>query len=218
MSNRKKGSGRWGGCTAHRASCRFRVGAAFLAWIMVCAVPRAATATEVPAEAEARARAESLAQHVAATLLQRLEEALAQGDVRAAARVCSTVAQEATASAAEGSGARVRRTALRVRNAANRPDAYERVWLERQATRVAQGESAEGTFEILGEGRDRELRHMRPIVFPGPPCAGCHGDDHEIAPETRAFLRAAYPEDEAVGFAAGDLRGAISVRVPLSMP
>lgn len=218
MANWKRGSGFCFKPSVGIATVPHGAGAVLLVAILMCGGLRAATATDVPAESEARAEAERLAQRVAATLMQRLEEALSQGDVLAAARVCSQVAQEVTASAAEGSRARVRRTALRVRNAANRPDVYERVWLERQAEVVAEGKAPEVTFEVVGEGRDRALRHMRPIVFPGPPCAGCHGTDDEIAEKTRAFLSAAYPEDEAVGFAAGDLRGAISVHIPLSHP
>jgi len=41
-------------------------------------------------------------------------------------------------------------------------------------------------------------------------CLACHGDN--IAPEVTAAIRAHYPEDQATGFATGQLRGAFSIR------
>ena len=60
-----------------------------------------------------------------------------------------------------------------------------------------------------------DLRWMRPIRLM-PTCVQCHGAvDQDIQPATLQVIRARYPSDAATGFAAGDLRGAISVRAPL---
>ena len=53
-------------------------------------------------------------------------------------------------------------------------------------------------------------RRLRP-----PPPDGRAG---EIAPEVRPILKQHYPDDQATGFAPGDLRGAISVRVTVREP
>ena len=60
---------------------------------------------------------------------------------------------------------------------------------------------------------------MRPIVL-APQCLGCHGKVAELAPGVAAVLAQRYPGDLATGYAAGDLRGAFSVRValPLDLP
>jgi hypothetical protein len=44
-------------------------------------------------------------------------------------------------------------------------------------------------------------------------CLACHGDPAEIDPAVRQVVAVTFPADAAVGYRAGDLRGAISVRV-----
>jgi hypothetical protein len=44
-------------------------------------------------------------------------------------------------------------------------------------------------------------------------CLRCHGP--AVAPEVLAAVRRLYPDDEAVGFGEGDIRGAVSVRQAL---
>jgi hypothetical protein len=45
-------------------------------------------------------------------------------------------------------------------------------------------------------------------------CATCHGRPDKLAPEVRRVLRERYPEDRAVGFAEGEIRGWFWVEVP----
>jgi hypothetical protein len=44
----------------------------------------------------------------------------------------------------------------------------------------------------------------------------CHGPREMIADEVQTALSAHYPEDRAVGFSEGDLRGWFWIEVPLS--
>ena len=41
------------------------------------------------------------------------------------------------------------------------------------------------------------------------PCAACHGTN--IAPEVKAKIAELYPDDAAVGFKPGDMRGGIAI-------
>ena len=50
---------------------------------------------------------------------------------------------------------------------------------------------------------------MRAIPMQEQPCAACHGTN--IAPEVKAAIDQAYPEDLAIGFKPGELRGAFLV-------
>ena len=45
-------------------------------------------------------------------------------------------------------------------------------------------------------------------------CLGCHGPRESILPTVREALEAAYPDDKATGFKAGELRGWFWVEVP----
>jgi len=64
-------------------------------------------------------------------------------------------------------------------------------------------------------GGGYELQYARPL-FVMERCVTCHGDAAALAPEVKALIAGRYPQDAAVGYRAGDLRGAISVR--LAMP
>jgi hypothetical protein len=82
--------------------------------------------------------------------------------------------------------------------------------------------SSPGTWEgrrlsarhYWGVEGDRNLRYMMPIVLGSPVCLGSHGGPQDIAPEVRDELRCLYPDDKATGYRIGDLRGAVSVKIP----
>lgn len=157
-----------------------------------------------PPEERAAKAADALMQR----LFARLTEALGAGPAHEALSVCADVAQDITAEIAREQGVSIRRTALRVRNPANAPDAYERAWMERA---TAPGASVGGPhMERVGG----ELRYLRPVIA-APLCTQCHGPPEQIDPRVREALRERYPEDRATGFAPGDFRGVVSVRVPL---
>src|SRR5690606_8583150 len=61
---------------------------------------------------------------------------------------------------------------------------------------------------------ERLVEYMRPIVVQAR-CLACHGERERLAPTVRSLLDERYPNDEATGYRVGDLRGMVSVRVPL---
>lgn len=179
--------------------------------------PRADTAP-LPSAAradEARRLAERAADELATTLVAALGSAIATGGTDHAVTVCGDVARDVAARVALA-GVSVRRTALRLRNPANAPDEHERAYLEATDHALGVGRSAEASSSVVTRSDGaRELRYLRPIVFPGGLCARCHGTPDEVGEDVRAALRRRYPDDQAIGFRPGDLRGAISIRVPL---
>jgi hypothetical protein len=181
-----------------------------------CGAAEPTTAAARDDVAAARRRADEAADLLMKTLMSRLQAALDEGGPEEAVRVCSTIAQTVTEQLGKDWDVVVRRTSLKTRNPVNAPDAYERAWLERAEREVEQARAPTPTHEVQGTGAERELRAMRPILFPGGICSQCHGSPEEISPEVRALLAERYPRDQAVGFRPGDLRGAISVRVGLA--
>lgn len=172
----------------------------------------AAEATaEVPGEALERAReaADSLGGELMSTLMAELNEHGPPGAVR----VCSEVAQD-IAEAHSAADMTVRRVSLRVRNPADRPDGFEAEVLRRLEARHREGDLPEEVVEVVTDDGARRLRYMRPLTVKKP-CLACHGDLEAIDPEVRELLSERYPDDEAVGYEAGDLRGAVSVAVRL---
>jgi len=101
----------------------------------------------------------------------------------------------------------VGRTALKVRNPDNVPDAWEKQVLEDFAKRAAAGEALSGLAH--SEIVKGEFRMMKAIPT-SEACLGCHGK--EIKPELAAVIDQRYPQDKARGFAPGELRGAFTLR------
>lgn len=159
------------------------------------------------AAGRARQVASSFTQELLATLLAELKA----GGPLQALTVCSVRAPE-LARAHSGEGIRVRRVTLKPRNPQSAPDAFERAHLLAMAERHEKGEGAGEVIETVQDGDRTVLRYLRPIVV-GEMCVQCHGPRETLDPKVREFLETRYPQDQAVGYKAGDFRGAVSVSV-----
>jgi cytochrome c-type biogenesis protein CcmH/NrfF len=158
-----------------------------------------------------------LAMQLGGQLKAELSKAIAEGGPMAAINVCYLRAPEIAAQLSQASGARVGRTALRVRNPSNAPDDLERTVLEQFAADLGSGpidRPLEAVFEIR-RGDAVERRYMRAIPTDAL-CLTCHGQS--IAPELAAAIARDYPKDQATGFEQGQLRGAFSVVWPAPSP
>jgi hypothetical protein len=146
-------------------------------------------------------------------LRSELMAAIKSGGPVSAISVCKTIAPALAEQASIEHGVQVRRTALRVRNPVNTPDAWERKVLEDFLAKISAG-SDPGTLEhsaTAAEGGETWLRYMKAIPTAAEPCLTCHGPS--VDPVLKAEIDRLYPGDEATGFKAGDLRGAFSVRM-----
>lgn len=175
------------------------LGAVALAGQLGCAGPP----PEVPASEIDRARAalEPFQQELVATLMT----ALADGPAHAIS-VCRVRAPEI----AEGlavDGVEMGRTSHRLRNPSNAP----RAWVEPLlAWYLEHPDAREGRAVRIDAAT---FGYVEPIELK-PFCLSCHGPS--VEPELYASIRELYPEDEAVGFHAGELRGLFWVSMPLA--
>lgn len=135
-----------------------------------------------------------------------LEAGMAQGGPVNAIAVCNEKAPGIAAAHAARTGWTVGRTSLKLRNAKNAPDAWERKVLEEFEARKAAGEKPDTL--VKAEVVDGRYRFMKAIPT-GNVCLNCHGG--EIKPEVEAKLKALYPQDAATGFRVNDLRGAFTL-------
>jgi hypothetical protein len=173
----------------------------------------AATAAAEEAVPEWLTRSRAMSTELGTELKAELSKALAQSGPTGAIEVCRARAPEIAARLSRDSGAKVSRTALRVRNPSNAPDDLQRAVLEQFAADLASGQlkpPLEAAVEI-NRGGSIERRYMRAIPTDAL-CLTCHGT--ELAPDVKAAIAKAYPDDQATGFATGELRGAFSVIWP----
>lgn len=162
--------------------------------------PAEPAAADTP-EARAFARAGEAAQKLGGALKQRLQAAMQEGGPEAAINVCADHAQQITAEA-QAQGVRVGRASLRLRNPKNKGPAWVEAWL------AAQGERPVAGLEPVRVVEGGTARLLKPIGVE-PLCVTCHGPAESLPPGVKALLEQRYPDDRAVGYAAGELRGAL---------
>jgi hypothetical protein len=145
-----------------------------------------------------------------------LAKALAQGGPAAAIHICSDSAQVVGERLSKMHALSIRRVSERWRNVKDAPDSFETMQLQRFSKLIRGGVSADSleSAEVVLEDSARVLRYMKPILV-GEMCLNCHGDAANMKAPVVEALRSRYPGDQALGYSKGDLRGAVSVKVPL---
>ena len=157
------------------------------------------------------ARAQAAITLSATALKSELSQAIKEGGAQHAIAVCHTKAITITEKAAKGQALQLSRVSLRNRNPVNTANDWQKPVLEWFEERVTAGEDPNKIdWSELAETADgaQEFRYMKAIPT-APVCVQCHGQN--IAPDVSAQLDQLYPEDKAVGFAPGDIRGAFVV-------
>jgi hypothetical protein len=170
---------------------------------------RGAVAADEPWVAEAR----TFAAAVPPKLLQTLSDAIAKTSAADAVTVCQDAAPKMARAASEQSGWQIRRVSLRNRNPKAVPDAWERETLEDFDRRAAAGEaptSLERSTVQTIDGKPLQ-RYMRALPTQGL-CLSCHGPAEQLAPGVAERLRVLYPDDKAVGYGLGQMRGAMTLK------
>ncbi len=169
-------------------------------------------AQEAPWIADARRVASSIPPKLVAVLV----EQIAKGGADGAILVCRDTAPRLAKAASEESGWAIRRVSLRNRNLRAVPDPWERAALEDFDRRAAGGEGP-ATFEkaeIVTEDGKQYYRYMRALPVQ-PLCLNCHGTPDQLIPAVKERLKDLYPDDKAVGYRPGEIRGAMTIRKPV---
>lgn len=159
--------------------------------------------------------ARSVASAVPPKLLQVLSAEIAQGGVASAVGVCNEKAPQMAKAASQQTGWSIRRVSLRNRNPKAVPDTWERAALEEFDRRAAAGENP-ATLEksaLVEEGGRKEFRYMKALPVQQL-CTSCHGSTEAIPADVATKLHALYPDDKAVGYSVGQIRGAMTIRKP----
>jgi len=154
---------------------------------------------------------DQLVDSVKSTLFQEL----GKGGYANAVRACSNLAQDIIKAHSEKYGVYVRRVSEKYRNKMDKPDDYELKILRSLDSLNRHGELPQEYYEVVQENGEKYLRYFKPLIVQ-PMCLNCHGTDEFLKKEVKEFLKEKYPDDKAVGYHAGDFRGAVSVKIKLS--
>ncbi|MEB8433985.1 DUF3365 domain-containing protein [Cocleimonas sp. KMM 6892] len=154
--------------------------------------------------------AKMITQAFASELKKELVTAMKSGGPINALGVCNTKAMPITKQAAIDHKALVTRVSLKNRNPENIPNAWQKLVLEDFDARTAKGEDVMkmGYSKIVEEDGKKSLRFMKALPT-GETCLLCHGS--KIGADVQSKINELYPDDKAVGYEKGQVRGAIVV-------
>ncbi|ADV46193.1 Tll0287-like domain-containing protein [Nitratifractor salsuginis] len=104
---------------------------------------------------------------------------------------------------------KVRRTALKYRNPDNKPDATD-VKVMEQMEAAAKAGKLEKKPVVVKVG---ETERVYVPLIAQKACLKCHGPVEKIDPKVKETIAKHYPDDKAVGFHEGDLRGVVVAEI-----
>ncbi len=125
----------------------------------------------------------------------RLMEAMSQSGPAGAIEVCQTEARQIADDIGRDQNVSIGRTGVRLRNSANQPPAW--------AMQLVADKVDSPVFAKLSNDQTVALL---PIKLQ-PQCLMCHGPQDMISADVQEKLAKLYPQDQATGFAEGELRG-----------
>ena len=138
-----------------------------------------------------------------------LKKAMEEGGVRNAVEYCNFMANPLIDSLSRAHQARIRRTSVHARNPGNKPNPKEKDILAFYHTKH---NNEEPLAPLVVTYHDGSTVFYAPIVIPGPLCLTCHGDPGKtVSSQDYDYIRSLYPDDDAIGYKTGDLRGMWSI-------
>jgi Protein of unknown function (DUF3365) len=185
-----------------------------VAGVILAAAPLSA------AELAPQVRATAAAGRLNLEMRKNLIQSIQKNGLAGSMDVCAKDAPALIAGLEKNFDLSMKRTALRVRNPANSPDAAEKALLEKLAGMQKSDDPLPQEVTLFSEtesGKVRTLRYYKPVMMQAP-CVGCHGTPDKISAEVKKALVARYPKDKAVGYKEGEVRGIISITVKEMIP
>jgi len=142
------------------------------------------------------------------TLKSKLTAAVDKGGLQNGINTCNKIAQKMMDSLAVVYDAKIKRTSLKIRNKKDKPDQNELSVLSEYSKIIKNGEKPKPQVKELASG---EVRFYAPIIIEKV-CLNCHGKIGEnVKPQNYDVIKKHYPNDEAIDYKEGDLRGIWSI-------
>lgn len=171
---------------------------------------------DAPELAEVRQLADRAISRIGYTLVTEASSTVAKQGVERAAELCHLKDVPAMGKVIADMPRIVafKKTSLRLRDPANAPDEADLLALNKVRRDIERGTQPPKLLlqQVEFANGKKELRAYRPVPVTQH-CLPCHGPAEAMPDGLRAFLKKKYPEDEATGFAVGELRGVLRVSI-----
>jgi hypothetical protein len=152
------------------------------------------------------------------TLGQKLKTALSTDGPLAAVSVCKEAAPAIANSLSAEHGVQITRVGTRVRNQKmGIPNVWQKEALTQFEERLAAGEKPADLeyWKVVETANGKRELHYAKAIAVQPQCLSCHGQAQDIPAALVEKIRQEYPNDQATGYSAGKLRGAVVITKPL---
>ena len=141
------------------------------------------------------------------TLSGELKEKITEGGIASAISYCNVAAMPLTDSLSQAYNVEIRRVSDKLRNPLNKPDSIDSKVLAEYNNLLSSGEKLKPVLTDM----DDQIRFSAPILVK-PACLNCHGEPEKyIANADLELIRERYPNDQAIDYNTGDLRGIWSI-------
>ncbi|XDD47874.1 DUF3365 domain-containing protein [Leptospira sp. WS39.C2] len=149
----------------------------------------------------------SIATEAKANLQKTLISKITEGGTKLAIPFCHENAMLFSENLGKKNGVNLKRITDKPRNPKNALSLEEsEIFLD-----IQKRKTLDGVFPNQLISSDQTVTVYIPIVMMGQ-CLQCHGKPGEISKETQTILGKLYPNDKAIGYEVGQLRGLFSVR------
>ena len=148
----------------------------------------------------------------------KLKAAMSTDGPMAAVSVCKEAAPSIARSLSAEHGVQMTRVGTRVRNSQmGVPNAWQKEALAQFDTRLAQGEKPANLefWQVVETASGKRELHDAKAIMVQPQCLACHGQAQDISAPMAEKIKQEYPDDQATGYSAGKLRGAVVITKPL---
>lgn len=160
------------------------------------------------AKADYMKKGMAIAKSSGKTLKSRLTAAVNKGGLQNGINTCNKVAQKMMDSLSVVYNAKIKRTTLKLRNEKDKPDQDELAVLSKFSKMMGDNKKPKPEVKQLASG---EVRFYAPIMI-DKVCLNCHGKIGEnVKPQNYDVIKKHYPNDEAIDYKEGDLRGIWSI-------
>lgn len=142
---------------------------------------------------------DSISMEMQNVLLQNVGEAIQKGGTDYAVEFCNIQAMPLTDSIADHLKVYIQRLSDKNRNPANA--------IQTQMDSIAWEKMKSEKTDFTKQDKNGEVYYYKPILIAMPTCIKCHGGKNDITESTKKIIAQKYPNDKAVGYQMGDLRG-----------
>ena len=154
-------------------------------------------------------RGKQIAASTFTALSQQLQKAVKEGGIPNAIQYCNLAAYPITDSLSQAKKAVIRRTSLKNRNQKNKATKEEQTILEGLAKKAANGQALKPIIKSID---GKKIAFYAPINI-NDFCLNCHGKLGEtLTDKNYQLIKNYYPEDKAIGYVSGELRGMWSIQ------